>query len=155
MTRINGNFPVEKLCDEHLKAECREIGRPVNKVLKRLSKRHPMHDIPKSFRLGTGHETFFFNKIQFLHKRQLLLLEELHKRNLFKDFKIDDRYQKIKENHPIYYKDWKGSKESLDIISNRIKERIPKNPHFYREKISEDRFLSLIQEAYTQLDFIE
>lgn len=57
MTRIN-LIPVECLSDKHLIAEYKEITRPFGKVKARLEKEKSFDDIPKSFTLNKGHETF-------------------------------------------------------------------------------------------------
>ncbi|QBX06255.1 endonuclease V [Vibrio phage vB_ValM_R11Z] len=77
MTRINC-MPVETLSDKHLLAEYKEITRPFNKVEKRIQA-HTMGNvvIPEHYVLGTGHETFFFDKLHYLYVRYRDLCEEL------------------------------------------------------------------------------
>ena len=67
MTRIN-IVPVATLTNSHLLAEYKEITRPFNKVLARIEK-HGLNNalkgvnIPDRYVLGTGHESFFFDKL--------------------------------------------------------------------------------------------
>lgn len=78
MTRINANIKPKDLIDQHLLAEYREIVRIPNHVKKNTEavlKR--IKDLPPTFTLNTGHVIFFYNKIEFLHKRFLALKEEL------------------------------------------------------------------------------
>ena len=78
MTRINV-VPVEMLSNQHLMAEYKEITRPFNKVRKRIEKCQIPSDVqkPSHYVLGAGHETFFFDKLQYLHIRYLELYDEL------------------------------------------------------------------------------
>ena len=60
-------------------AEYKEITRPFNKVAKRIAKGQVASDVSVSpvYLLNSGHETFFFNKLQYLHIRYIELYEEL------------------------------------------------------------------------------
>ena len=69
MTRIN-LVPPSELHDKHLLAEYRELPR-VFKLAR------PCDDIPEKYCLGTGHVKFFYNKLEFLYKRQCQLCEEM------------------------------------------------------------------------------
>ena len=85
MTRINTIDP-SILTDKHLLAEYKEITRPFNKVINRIEK-HGINDaltnckIPERYTLGSGHETFFFNKLEWLYNRYLSLYRELKSRS--------------------------------------------------------------------------
>jgi len=69
MTRINVGIKPEELCDKHLVAEYREIGR-ISKLLEnRLKSNKGFDDIPPTFRLNKGHMKFFLDKGCFVHKR--------------------------------------------------------------------------------------
>lgn len=82
MTRINC-VPVECLTNTHLLAEYKEITRPFNKVIKRIEA-GTMGDvvIPEKYCLGKGHETFFFNKLNWLWWRYYELFSELMRRGV-------------------------------------------------------------------------
>lgn len=121
MTRINGNIPPAHLVDSHLLAEYREIIRipnvvnatDPNIVLERIKK------APKSFVLGQGHVTFFYDKILFLHNRFLSILEELKLRGFTTT--IDDT--PFKNTNPLFYND-ADLGYSNPIVCERICERI-------------------------------
>ena len=93
MTRINC-VPVECLTDKHLRGEYKEITRPFNKVIERIEK-YGVHDalhgcsIGARYTLNAGHETFFFNKLLWVHTRYNILYHELCRRG----YKIDHAKQ--------------------------------------------------------------
>jgi len=76
MTRIN-LVPVEELVDKHLVAEKHEITRVLA-----LARNHNTRTvkIPPTYRMGTGHVTFFYNKIGFIVSRYHELCKEMRKR---------------------------------------------------------------------------
>lgn len=78
MTRIN-LVPVEELSNKFLLAEYKEITRVYRYVRKlQISNRTP--NIPKNYTLGTGHVTFFFDKLGYISNRYKELSVELYKR---------------------------------------------------------------------------
>ena len=79
MTRINV-LNVEDLTNDHLLAEYKEITRPFNKAYKRLLSGKLDFTRYDSYRLNTGHETFFFDKLQWLYHRYHQLRDELLRR---------------------------------------------------------------------------
>ena len=76
MTRINV-VGVEELSKEHAFGEYKEILRPFNKVKKALAKypnkwmfyKNYQSKMPSDYTMGTGHETFFFDKLMYIAKR--------------------------------------------------------------------------------------
>lgn len=79
MTRINV-VPVGELSNNFLMAEYREITRVYRHVRKQqLSGKTPK--IPDTYRLGTGHVTFFYDKLLFINKRYQELIKELYSRD--------------------------------------------------------------------------
>ena len=70
MTRIN-LVPAHMLSDEHLKGEYHEITRIFTLVKKHLDKGKTKEDlnIPENFTLGTGHNRFFYDKLEWLLAR--------------------------------------------------------------------------------------
>lgn len=79
MTRINANIKPELLIDQHLLAEYREIVRVPNAVTK-MGEKILTRKIPQAFSLGTGHVTYFYNKLKFLHNRFNDIRDELSRR---------------------------------------------------------------------------
>lgn len=78
MTRINV-VPVQELGQKHLLAEYREITRPFAKVRKRQAKgqKPPSVKALADYTMGTGHETFFFTRLQYLVDRYQELTNEM------------------------------------------------------------------------------
>ena len=81
MTRINV-VPPEELSGPHLVAEYRELPRVFGLVRARIKKGQTPKDckIPPQYRLGSGHVTFFFNKLHYLENRQRRLIREMENR---------------------------------------------------------------------------
>lgn len=119
MTRINANIDPADLCDQHLIAEYREMVRIPNFVLK-----HPikLNTIPDTYRLGTGHVKFFYNKIRFLHHRFVHIKMVMHSRNI-KNNMEDDSFVKVSQLHPEYYRN-ANLNYANTIVIERIIERI-------------------------------
>ena len=72
MTRINAGIPVEKLSDQHLLAEHREI--------KRIPNTKFTGKVPERFTLGKGHVLFFSDKHLYTLDRYIKLHYECQKR---------------------------------------------------------------------------
>ena len=123
MTRINSAISVQKLTDEHLLAEHREIKRLPKCYIKALSS-GSINRIPKKFCLGTGHVTFFLDKNLFTFKRYNDLHEECKRRG----FSVEDyskNWDEIKSyatsNH---FKDYIPTIEESELLIERISKRI-------------------------------
>lgn len=90
MTRIN-IVPPELLINKHLMAEYRELPRVFTRVKWRINKGQKLDDIQHkiscTYVLNTGHETFFNDKLYWLYKRYINIVQELIKRgyNLSRD----------------------------------------------------------------------
>ena len=123
MTRIN-LVDVKHLTDKHLLAEYKEITRPFNKVINRINKFgfvKALDDvtISSSYVLGTGHESFFFDKLHWLWWRYFDLFEELNKRGFnidevkFKNIAVD---LKRKLEKTKYWNDWNEYKPTPEEI---------------------------------------
>lgn len=127
MTRIN-LIPVKELTDQHLLAEHREIKRIPNLI---KSWKYNLNDIPKDFCLWKWHVKFFYNKIEFLHRRYLNLFFECIRRW----FKINDySYSFYKLINNSLYNDYIPTEEEIEISRKRINEKINNKPNFYRYK---------------------
>ena len=79
MTRINSAISVNRLTDEHLLAEHREIKR-MPYCLRRAIDSGSINKIPERFTLGAGHVRFFLDKGEFTFNRYGSLLKECRKR---------------------------------------------------------------------------
>lgn len=130
MTRINLVIPKE-LTDQHLKAEIRELPRIFSLVLK--SKKQSVN-IPVSYKLGTGHVKFFYNKLEWLHHRYLALLREAEQRKIQINKELIESYlNKIQTLATTsFYNDWSFNNLELELSRKRLKEKITMKPLFYK-----------------------
>ena len=95
MTRINANIPPSHLIDQHLFAEYREMVRIPNVVNKDYNKALlAIEKAPKTYKLGTGHVVFHYNKLKYLHKRFLAIKAELDIRNIQNNL-MDDMFHNL------------------------------------------------------------
>lgn len=132
MTRINLVSPKE-LTDQHLMREYQELPRIVGLVRKAIHKGRKPSDfkIASDYILGSGHVTFFYNKLEFLRKRQLSLIAEL----LVREYKIVHQ-----EGLDLYDipNEWKGdyipTNNGLILSRERIREKILMKPQWYKYK---------------------
>lgn len=125
MTRINV-VPVEELHVKHLVAEYREITRPFAKVRARIEKRQTPKSvkIPAAYTLGTGHETFFFDKLGYLVERYRQLVQEMQRRGYNPNpVPIDKLTNGIDS---VWFGQYTPTPQAIEINRQRIKERQPK-----------------------------
>lgn len=119
MTRINC-VPVQELNDKHLLAEYRELPR-----IFALAKY--TYDAPKLYCLGTGHMKFFYDKLEYLVKRQIQLVAELQKRGVRTMFKGEDLWHhhvKAGGKLPAHlWNDWEPDERAMAINRARLAER--------------------------------
>ena len=136
MTRIN-IIDTTELTDQHLIAEYREIfmvGSSLQRSLK--SSNWDPKNIPKTFRLGTGHVMFFYDKGKYLSKRYDALREEMINRGMKPD---DARVFKRDQWPDGLYNDWMPTVEDQNIVRKRIEERISQKPNWYRLTTNENK----------------
>ena len=117
MTRIN-LIPVEELHYKHLVAEYRELPRVVD-LARKLS---PKEKVP-TFRMGTGHVKFFYDKILFLKNRQDQLIAEMIKRGYEPNFTSTEKFLDV---DPALLNDWTPSEKDIAISRARIEEKLAK-----------------------------
>ena len=131
MTRINLLHPKD-LSDQHLVAEYREIfmvGSSLQRSLKSRSWDTTKNTLPKDFTLNSGHVKFFYNKGKYLHKRYLELVSEMKLRGMNPD---PTRIFKRNQWPDELYNDWEPKSKDIEIIKERIKQKINKKPNWYR-----------------------
>ena len=116
MTRINAGYPPKQLSRQHLIAEHREIVRIPNTIKSGKAK---VRDIPDTFRLGSGHVKFFYDKLKFLHHRYLSIYEECKSRG-YNITWFGDAFHDIPTE---LYNDYIPTEEAVSLITQRIKER--------------------------------
>lgn len=120
MTRISATIRPVELCDQMLLAEHREIVRIPN-MIKSGKAKVRLDKIPDNFRLGTGHVTFFYNKLYYLYKRYISLYRECLRRG----FNVKDYSNAFLFLPDTLLNDWKPDKnivrpQLVDRINNRL-----------------------------------
>jgi deoxyribonuclease (pyrimidine dimer) len=122
MTRINAHIPPAKLCDQHLVAEYREILRTNALAIARARKegRQMLKNIQQSFTLGSGHVTFFYDKLLYIHQRFNALRGEMINRgmNATIEWSLDEIFE-----FQWLYNDWTEDPIANQLIVERILER--------------------------------
>ena len=129
MTRINV-VPVGELCNKHLFAEWREMPRLVANLqssLNRKTKPFTLDEIPKEYKLGSGHVKFFYDKFMFLHDRHRDLTNELIHRGYNLGTTDSSIFATVSKE---YYNNYEPTKEALDLNRERIVLRLPANPRY-------------------------
>lgn len=124
MTRINV-VPVQSLTREHLVAEYRELPRTFALAHKAsISSRPWTNNQPKQYTLGTGHILFFYDKLGFLAKRQLELIQEMFRRGYEPKF-LDCLKEQWRDKIPAgYWKDYVPTEDAIKINQERIDKRL-------------------------------
>jgi deoxyribonuclease (pyrimidine dimer) len=106
-------------------AERREIPRVIT-----LAKKC---DVPKDYRMGSGHVMFFYDKLGYILGRII----ELNKECIARGFKpLESDYiwfmeSQVKAKSKLN-NEWKPSEKDIEINLGRLKERYSEKPHFYR-----------------------
>ena len=134
MTRINLIDP-ELLTDQHLFSEFREI-KMVPKALSRSLAARGVQGvldiIPERFTLNKGHVTFFYDKGLYLERRYSQIRAELRVRGIqFNEGSPFDP-DRVYENNPTLYGDYCPDDVAIEIITNRIMEKLEMRPEWYR-----------------------
>lgn len=122
MTRINLIDPKD-LIRQHLVAEYRELPRVFGLVYAQQEKGKTPKDIaiPPTYRLGTGHVTFFYDKLLFLRKRFGLLVDEMHARG----YTVNHAYipSFTADISAEWWNDYQPTDTEIAISNARIEER--------------------------------
>lgn len=127
MTRINV-VPVQELTSKHLVAEYREIVRVFALVRKAqstgltISNFHKMRKVPPDYTLGTGHVTFFYNKLGYVLKRYHSLIEEMRNRE-YNPNPISDSELQLNINSS-WFGDYIPTRNAIEINRQRIQLRL-------------------------------
>ena len=131
MTRIN-IIPPSELADQHLVAEYREIFMVGSSLQRSLVSPHwvkTLNNLPITFTLNTGHVKFFYNKGLYLEKRYNSIINEMKYRAMKPD---PERVWKREQWPDELYNDWTPRSNDLNIIRERLQERINQKPKWYR-----------------------
>ncbi|QIG73809.1 endonuclease V N-glycosylase UV repair enzyme [Rhizobium phage RHph_N34] len=121
MTRIN-LIPPSKLHPKHLQGEYYELPRILSGVRKAIERGRQPSDYAHltEYRMGPGHVTFFYTRLNFLQTRFSLLVNELYRRNV----KIN-RLTLVDHNIPIeWYGVWTPTQTDIEISRQRINNRL-------------------------------
>jgi deoxyribonuclease (pyrimidine dimer) len=132
MTRIN-LVPPDELTDQHLVAEYREIFMIGSSLQRSISSKNwpvTLANLPEQFTLNAGHVKFFYNKGLYLDKRYRKLIHEMRQRGM-----VPDPTRRFKtEQWPVeLWNDWAPEGKDLELIRERIQERIDAKPEWYRK----------------------
>lgn len=119
MTRINLVDP-STLHQKHLIAEYRELPR-VFKLAE--AAQHRAVKIPPEYVLGTGHVTFFYNKLAFLAHRFQLIVAECQRRG----FNIAHTQVPTVNVTQKWWQTYAPPPQAVALSAARIKDRMPKN----------------------------
>lgn len=130
MTRIN-LVHVQELADQHLMAEYRELPRIFGAVRKHVQAGKKVQDfkIPAYYILGTGHVTFFYDKLKYLVDRHYDLVLECLRRGInISNTGINDISDIPKE----WCSDYTPGMNDIEVSRSRIAEKVHAKPDFYR-----------------------
>jgi hypothetical protein len=122
MTRINLVDPT-LLTDKHLIAEYRELPRIFSLIRKAQDRNEQPNDKrnPTEYTLGKGHVRFFYNKAQWLVKRQQSLIDECLHRGF--NIQYTDTSQLADGIGPKWCNDWNPQQFEVDRNVDRINDR--------------------------------
>ena len=142
MTRISVGF-VKQCVDKHINKERTEVLRIPNAIKKGTAK-VDLKKIPKDFRLGSGHVTFFYNKIGFLKKHYEALTEECIRRG-FNPTDYSDAFNDIPSH---LMNDYTPTEYDRQIVRERITERLKgmSNLRFNRKPITIEEAINKLNE---------
>lgn len=156
MTRINLIDP-KALTDQHLFAEYREITRIFGQVQTALAKypaKSILAKIPPSYRLGTGHVLFFYDKLAFIQKRYFMLKDEV----IARGFNITPKDSIVKYQQSIpeqFYGDYQPTASAVALSVQRLIDKIHAKPNWYRlygqvidDQAYCDKLLTLAQSSF-------
>lgn len=138
MTRIN-LIPPSELMDQHLFAEWREIKMVPQSLKRSLAARGEagvLLMVPPTFRLNTGHVSFFYDKGVYLRNRYKALTDEILDRGVHTiDRAAELDTERIYFNLPkAFHRNYDPTPEACAIVRERIALRISERPNWYRYK---------------------
>lgn len=151
MTRVNLIDP-EVLTKEHRLAEYKEIPRVFTKVLVAVAKGKEENDfsIPKYYRIGKGHETFFYNKCSYVFDRfrSLCIVLKLEGVNVNQEYidHVHENYSKL----PNWAKNnYYPKPEEIYINMYRLANRLFfKLDNDQKDDVVLDKLSNLLEERY-------
>lgn len=130
MTRIN-LVPVQELADQHLMAEYRELPRVFGAVRKHsdAGKRVKDFKISGTYILGTGHVTFFYDKLLYLKRRHEDIVVECLRRGI----NIANTSIHSLVGYPSEFcNDYNPTTNEIQVSRNRLIEKLLMKPTWYK-----------------------
>jgi len=128
MTRINLLDP-SLLSNKHLVAEHKEITRIFTRV---RTKPVDLIKIPESYRMGTGHVTFFYDKLGFIKNRYLSLVAEMHKRGYSTDSEKRKSILQATDEQVVDKNLWKEYTPTQEALSENLQRLQERDFEFYK-----------------------
>ena len=116
MTRINAGILPQRLSNQHLLAEHREIKRIPNLITKG---RYNLEGQPEKFCLGTGYVKFFYDKLGYLFARYQSIYQECKRRG----FQVQDWSGAWESVPPSLMNGWIPEGWVTQRVEERIRER--------------------------------
>lgn len=117
MTRIDIT-PVEELHDKHLLSNYRELPR-VYALALRYYEQGQKTRLPETYRMGTGHVKFFYDKGAWLKRRfEQEIVPEMQRRGFVTNFTT------YREHPTPLHKDWTPNQQDMAVDRARIAERL-------------------------------
>jgi len=129
MTRINASIQPYELTDQHLLAEIRELPRILNTVKSGKAK---IENKTEVFKLGSGHVTFFYSRLQFLVSRHKDLIEEANIRR-FNTLNYSESYENLPKH---LLNDWKPSNTVRELLKERVNARLVGMKNLKRNRLN-------------------
>jgi len=140
MTRINNIAPSD-LTNEWLLAEFRELPRIPNSIISGKAKVN-MKAIPERFKLGTGHVTFFYNKLTYLKNRHDSLCLELDKRGIKRDPSIRVDLSQLNAIYKaVLCNDWQPDIDDHQLLIERLQERFDLRKRAYHMTVGNEKHI--------------
>ena len=144
MVRVNVGIDPCDLTDEHLRAENVELQMLITWAIK-----YPEGYIPEKFSLGTGHISFFRDKLKYIFNR----LNSVQGEMVHRDMKVNICYLDIwfsvrQQICTFNYKNYNPTKEDAKIVAERLVDRIlyPKkqktSPHYNGKSVNRWEFIA-------------
>jgi len=130
MTRIN-LIPVKELADQHLMAEYRELPRVFGAVRKHVQdgKTKSSFKINSTYILGTGHVTFFYDKLLYLKMRHEDLVTECLRRGINI---TNTAINCINDIPHEFCNDYNPTESEIELSRARIIEKLVMKPEWYK-----------------------
>jgi len=135
MTRINAGIPVEKLSDQHLLAEHREI--------KRIPRTKFVGVVPEHFTLGKGHVLFFSNKPVYTFNRYFQIYSECLRRGFNVEY-----YGANWDGTPDFDQEYFPSAKDVEVVKQRIIERAGSSkqiPMYCGKPLTVEQYIDIIK----------